>query len=305
MASGKKVAIEDDVDDLDDVLEQFNAPAASTSKPAPQAKSKDVAEKEEPGDEEDFAKQFAAEMEAFMKGLVDPSANSGEPVDPEAAKQAEALRKAWEQLLVEDLEGADDEAMEPAADSKPKAAKAAESSKDGASKTEDEFQKAVKQAMEKLKESDDSSKAEAAEGDLSSLLSAFSGMNFDAEGGKDVQGVLESLMGQLMSKEILYEPLKELHQKFPGYLEANRAIIPTEDEVRYDKQYSIVGQVIKIFEAPDYSDDNPATMTEIVSLMSEMQEYGSPPAEIMGALPPGFDMGSDGLQPNGDNCIIV
>ena len=38
-------------------------------------------------------------------------------------------------------------------------------------------------------------------------------MNFDREGGKDVQGVLESLMGQLMSKEVLYEPLKELHQK--------------------------------------------------------------------------------------------
>jgi len=38
-------------------------------------------------------------------------------------------------------------------------------------------------------------------------------MNFNGEGGDDVQGVLESLMGQLMSKEVLYEPLKELHQK--------------------------------------------------------------------------------------------
>lgn len=37
-------------------------------------------------------------------------------------------------------------------------------------------------------------------------------MNFSGEGG-DVEGVLESLMGQLMSKEVLYEPLKELYQK--------------------------------------------------------------------------------------------
>lgn len=49
------------------------------------------------------------------------------------------------------------------------------------------------------------------EGDLAALLSAFSGLNVDGEG--DMQGALESLMGQLMSKEILYEPLKELHEK--------------------------------------------------------------------------------------------
>ena len=119
--------------------------------------------KDEEIDEEDFAKQFAAEMEAFMKGLVDPgSTPSAEPVDPEAAKQAEALRKAWEQLLVEDLEGEEeDEHMATtgvASGSKPKAAKSTESSKESTSKVEDEFQKAVKQAMEKLKESDDSSK---------------------------------------------------------------------------------------------------------------------------------------------------
>ena len=45
----------------------------------------------------------------------------------------------------------------------------------------------------------------------------------------------------------------------------------TEDQVRYDKQYSIVGQVVEIFETPGYSDDNQATTTEIVSLMSEVR----------------------------------
>jgi Pex19 protein family len=45
----------------------------------------------------------------------------------------------------------------------------------------------------------------------------------------------------------------------------------TEDQVRYDKQYSIVGQVVEIFETPGYSDSNQATTTEIVSLMSEVR----------------------------------
>ena len=68
------------------------------------------------------------------------------------------------------------------------------------------------------------------EGDLSSLLSAFSSLNFDGDGGDGVQGVLETLMGQLMSKEILYEPLKELNDKVrePSCVvfEANRLLVP-------------------------------------------------------------------------------
>jgi hypothetical protein len=54
-------------------------------------------------------------------------------------------------------------------------------------------------------------------------------------------------------------------------MEANRAVMSTDDQVRYDKQYSIVGQVVEIFETPGYSDDNQATTTEIVSLMSEVR----------------------------------
>lgn len=33
----------------------------------------------------------------------------------------------------------------------------------------------------------------------------------DAEDG--LQGMLETMMSQLMSKEVLYEPLKEMHEK--------------------------------------------------------------------------------------------
>jgi peroxin-19 len=144
------------------VLEQFNAPSTSTSKPTTQSKQKEPSTKDEEIDEEDFAKQFAAEMEAFMKGLVDPGSKpSAEPVDPEAAKQAEALRKAWEQLLVEDLEGEEEDermATPAVASGSNRATQSAESSNESKSKVEDEFQNAVKQAMEKLKKSDDSSK---------------------------------------------------------------------------------------------------------------------------------------------------
>lgn len=312
MPPSKQTTIEDDVDDLDDVLEQFNAPSTSTKakEPAKAPKAPDAAKKDDSIDEDEFAKQFADEMEAFMKSLADPSGSIPSEIDPDAAKKAEALRKAWESLLVDDLEQ-EDETLEDATLNVPSTSTGTKSSAtaDAKSKTkeeaEDAFQNAVKSAMDKLKKSDESNKADLNEGDLSSLLSAFSNLSFDGEGGDGVQGVLETLMGQLMSKEILYEPLKELNDKFPEYLETNRSLISTEDQVRYDKQKSIISEVIAIFESPDYSDTNPATSAEIIKLMSEMQEYGSPPAEIMGTLPPGFDVGSDGLPSLNDQCIVA
>ncbi|PVF93314.1 Pex19 protein [Serendipita vermifera] len=314
MPPPKKNIIEDDVDDLDDVLEQFNAPSTSTSKPAASSQPKEIPAKAEGDiDEDDFAKQFAAEMEAFMKSLTNAGGEGGDadtPIDPKAAEQAEALRQAWEKLLIDDLEGNDSESDEEMPNSKPSTTNTQEkpkpAPKTGTSKSEDDFQKAVRQAMEKLKQSDDTNKADVGDMDMAGLLSAFSDLKFDgSDEDKDVQGVLETLMGQLMSKEILYEPLKELHEKFPEYLEKNRANLPTHDQVRYDRQNQIVSEVVKVFEQPDYSDNNLGITSQIVTLMTEMQELGSPPSEIMGALPPGFELGADGLPSLDDKCIIA
>jgi peroxin-19 len=53
---------------------------------------------------------------------------------------------------------------------------------------------------------------------LESLLSTLRDLGLDegGEGGDDdaaLAGFLENMMGQLMSKEMLLEPLKELHDK--------------------------------------------------------------------------------------------
>jgi len=138
-----------------DVLEQFNAPSTSTTKTSAQSNPQ-VAEKNEVEiDDEDFAKHFATEMEAFMKSMSDPASAATDPLDPKVAREAETLRKVWEQMLIDDLEG--NEETSPDAPSGTTSSKA--TNVDGASGPEDPFQKAVKQAMDKLKESDDSNKA--------------------------------------------------------------------------------------------------------------------------------------------------
>lgn len=93
-----------------------------------------------------------------MKSMSDPASIPAAPVDPKAAQEAEALRKVWEQMLIDDLEG-NEETSAAAPAGTGSTSKSANTS--DTSQTEDPFQKAVKQAMEKLKESNDSNKASA------------------------------------------------------------------------------------------------------------------------------------------------
>jgi peroxin-19 len=45
-------------------------------------------------------------------------------------------------------------------------------------------------------------------------------------------------------------------------------------------------------------------MQVMLIFCSQMQEHGAPPAEIMGELPPGLDVGPDGAPQLPDGCLI-
>ncbi|KAG2364950.1 Pex19 protein [Suillus spraguei] len=148
-----------------------------------------------------------------------------------------------------------------------------------------DFQSRIQNTMNKLKESDSDP--------LEALLSQLGG-----EGEEEMQGVLEAMMGQLMGKDVLYEPLKELSDK------ANATTITSDDKSRYDAQIICIKQLLEIFESKDYADDDDKIRTKVVNLMSELQNHGSPPEEIMGPLPPGLSMGADGMPNMPDDCVI-
>lgn len=97
-------------------------------------------------------------------------------------------------------------------------------------------------------------------------------MGEDGEGNEEeIAGVLEKMMGQLMSKDILYEPLKELHDKFPDYLANAPDPISAEDRKRYEAQQVCVEKIVKVFESPAYSDSDALEMKKVVDLMSEVR----------------------------------
>ncbi|ELU41109.1 thaumatin-like protein [Rhizoctonia solani AG-1 IA] len=95
---------------------------------------------------------------------------------------------------------------------------------------------------------------------------------------------------------------------------------------RYKSQQAIVKQLVEIYQKPDYSDDDKETGKEVLRLMNEvsmgvsflagiithllgqMQELGSPPTEIMGEVPAGFDFNSpEGMAKmlDSDGCVIA
>ncbi|GAA98746.1 uncharacterized protein L969DRAFT_88261 [Mixia osmundae IAM 14324] len=171
-----------------------------------------------------------------------------------------------------------------------------------APKAPQDFQETIRQTMEKLKGSSDSVKADldATSNDpMAALLAQMSGSGSEEE----LQAAIESMMGQLMSKDLLYEPLKELSTKYPQWLRDNESKIEASEVQRYRAQQEVVDEIVRSYESPKFNDDDEAQQKHIVELMSKMQESGAPPTELMGEMPPGMNL--DNLPSDMENCTIM
>ncbi|TIA91213.1 hypothetical protein E3P81_02111 [Wallemia ichthyophaga] len=108
------------------------------------------------------------------------------------------------------------------------------------------------------------------------------------ESDENLDEILESVMGELLSKDVLYEPLKELSSKYPEYLEQNKPPkLKHEDFENYSKQFGYVKDILKVFDndGKDGKDSNDSKATDksnVLDLMTKIQECGSPPKEIIG-----------------------
>lgn len=123
--------------------------------------------------------------------------------------------------------------------------------------------------------------------DLDGLADQFAGMG--AKDTPEMQSLMDAIMKQLLSKEVLYDPLREIGGRYPQWIEENKDRLGAEDLERYTRQLASIERICAQYdEAPD---DFPALM----GLLQEMQECGQPPDEIVQELAPGMAFGSDGL----------
>ncbi|RLN55524.1 hypothetical protein BBJ28_00002776 [Nothophytophthora sp. Chile5] len=128
---------------------------------------------------------------------------------------------------------------------------------------------------------------------------------FEEMGEKsDFQDLVDGMMQQLLSKDVMYDPMKQICER---WLAEKESMLSKEDYERcvcsrqqvecfvlsvclltlrwvvrrYGKQYQYFQQIVAMYESEP---DNFARLSE---LMQEMQETGQPPSEIVKDLAPG------------------
>ncbi|KAF9107068.1 Peroxisome chaperone and import receptor [Mortierella sp. AM989] len=213
----------------------------------------------------EFSKQLASGMDELMKEM---NAN------PE-------LQKSFEEMF----KGLDVNGKAPAESSgvAPKA------------KGTGNFQDRIAKTMDKLKDSSEQVDAKVAEESEEALMAEMMRQMEGMSEGGDFQNVLEGMMEQLMSKEILYEPMLDLKEKYPQWLKDNKEKLPAEEYARYEKQYGYVKEIVEFFDRPDFDDKSDTQAKSVIELMQGMQDCGQPPADILEELAPGMEMGTDGV----------
>ncbi|CAK4009483.1 Peroxisomal biogenesis factor 19 [Lecanosticta acicola] len=282
---------EDDLDDLDDVLDEFQSqpkPTASTA-PTPSGPGRPPSQsKDGPAtgskEEEDLAAQLQSGMQNLMSEL-----------DSNPQMQAE-FEKMMQELVAASSGGSNQEAGEhlkaaaaavpqPTESSKPKASGGASSSKKGGGGGED-FNETIRRTMERMQASDTkASTSQSQPSNSEDELLAQMMKELSGEGGDgDFNSMLMNMMAHLTNKEILYDPMKELHDKFPDWMSKNKDSCSKEDLKRYEEQQKLVGEIVARFERKGYSDENEEDREYIVERMQKMQSQGSPPSDLVGDM---------------------
>ncbi|CDK24440.1 unnamed protein product [Kuraishia capsulata CBS 1993] len=268
---------EDDLDDLDDFLDDFQDELLEDAQKKEAESKKEVETKEATPDGENQNASDTSNIELelqkqFEQLLIDMSMN-----DP---KTSDDLKSVMDDLKSE-----------------------ANDKKAGGSN----FQNAISETISRLKTSgeqvDQQIKQEQPDELLTQLLSSLGGGDPSGllGGSDDISKLLVEMLDQLSSKKVLYEPIKELNDKYPAWLETNREKLSAEEHDNYSKQYDICSLIVTKFDDPQYDETDEATKEFIATKLEEMQELGMPPSELMNqdlSMLPGFGgSGTEGVLP--------
>lgn len=239
---------EDDLDDLDDLLDDFDEeilskPPGATLEPTTKATETQSSQEDTPH-VDDFVQQMAKD-------------------DPQLSADLQDFLQSL---------GQEATAGQPTTEVKPK----------------NNFQDAISQTVNRLKTSgesvDKSIENESKDDELLTTLLKSLDLDTDKLGAdgkvEDIGTLLEEMLNKLSSKEVLYEPLHDLHAKLGPWLAApkNKS---DPDYAKYEKQYEQVKLIVVRFETAGYSDadsDDKAFINEHLELL---QELGMPPKELV------------------------
>ncbi|XP_060614114.2 peroxisomal biogenesis factor 19 [Anolis sagrei] len=179
--------------------------------------------------------------------------------------------------------------------------------------SQQEFTSCLKETLSGLaKNANDLQNASVSEEELAKTMEGL-GLE-DGEGDGNLLPLMQSIMQNLLSKDVLYPSLKEITEKYPEWLQSHRESLPQEQYQKYHQQHSIMGKICEQFEAEqplDGETEHKARFERILDLMQQLQDLGHPPKELAGESPPGLNFDLDGLNlpdaagAGGEQCRIM
>ncbi|KAJ2576851.1 Peroxisome chaperone and import receptor [Coemansia sp. RSA 1807] len=278
---------------LDSALEEFTAPSPKPKaepKPEPmaeKAESTQTAQKpatsEPSGFEDEFVRQLTQGMEDMFK-------NSGSGNDNGESE----MRSMLDQLL-------NQMGTQPTTDAP--APVAAQEAPKPDSANPPSFQDKIKATMDKLKESADHADAAPDTNELSMMEELMRQLD---QTGDDPQldSLVDDVIGQLMSKDVLEQPLKDLNAAYPKYLAANKPTLSADEYERFSQQHKYVKEILELFAQ---SEGDEVKDPRVVGLMQKMQDCGQPPNELLKLLAPDMELDEKGevKVPEAPNCTIM
>lgn len=150
----------------------------------------------------------------------------------------------------------------------------------GATAGDDRFGETIRRTMERMQHSDSTAAASAStsgaamseEEMLAQMMRELQagGGGAGGDGDEDFNALLLNMMSQLTNKDILYEPMKELHTKFPGWMGKNEGKVGKAEMERYREQQKLVGEIVGRFERTEYSDEDEGDREFIVERMQKV-----------------------------------
>nr|KAJ3420504.1 NADH kinase pos5 [Polyrhizophydium stewartii] len=246
--------------------------------------------------EAEFLKMLTENMEHLLAQPDAAAAAAG------GAQQAAAVDEAGAIKTLEELRTAFESlsAVGSASGAGPSGAGASGAAGGRAAKTPQDFQGQIAQTMSKLRESSEKAAAQVAEDAKAAEDPAMASMMRDLEQlmqSENFDDIFSGFLDQLTKKEFLYDPLKDLADRYPAWLEANRSQLSPADNDRFDGQLEAVREILSKYDSiqGEPNEEQNKEILELLNKASLIQSFGNPPEALMKEMAPGLETDADGL----------
>ncbi|XP_022901077.1 peroxisomal biogenesis factor 19 [Onthophagus taurus] len=170
--------------------------------------------------------------------------------------------------------------------------------------TSTDFSAAITQTLRGLSEGTENLENPFSDQDLLNMFTGGSGAGSEQN---SFIPFMQGMMQSLLSKEVLYPSLKDIMEKYPGWLQSNASTLAQEDRLRFENQQRLMEDICKELEAETETDSaeiKKERFEKVLSMMQKLQDYGQPPAELLGDVGPGFQFDQLG-NPNMEQCSVM